>query len=399
MHCRKVKSKSGYAWECFGDGPRDPRTGKRRLIKRRAKTQKEAKERLEKAIEKLHQQIYPELLNEKLTFGQLSKKWLDVYAATGVKRGSVRIREKEVKILNNQFQYLLVTEITHHMYQSMLIELDKGGYAYNTISGVNICANMIFKYAKKNKLINENPREDAFIPKKAVTVKQLEETTIEETYFEKDELLIFLDAVLKIGLELDKERFYTISFSGMRPGELTALKKSDIDFNNNTIRVSKTLYNENNNTKQYSLGTTKTNKIRIIDMDEKIMTMLKKLIQRNDQYKLKYRMMIEDFHDEDFLFQRPNGYPFTVKNLGDRMRRIMKYIDIKKKLTPHSFRHSHISMMTESGIDLPTIMQRVGHEDPDTTLKVYTHVTEKMKVKSIENLSMMNQDLLEKLSF
>src|SRR5699024_11932748 len=77
---------------------------------------------------------------------------------------------------------------------------------------------------------------------------------------------------------------------------------------------------------------------------------------------------------------------------------LMKYTDIKKKLTPHSFRHSHISMMTESGIDLPTIMQRVGHEDPDTTLKVYTHVTEKMKVKSIENLSKMNNDLLENLS-
>ena len=100
MHCRKVKSMSGYAWECFGDAPRDPRTGKRKLIKRRAKTQKEAKKRLEKAIEKLHQQVYPELLNEKLSFGQLSKKWLDVYAATGVKRGSIRIREKEVNILN-----------------------------------------------------------------------------------------------------------------------------------------------------------------------------------------------------------------------------------------------------------------------------------------------------------
>src|SRR5699024_20464 len=203
----------------------------------------------------------------------------------------------------------------HHMYQNMLIELDKSGYARNTISGVNTCANMIFKYAIKNKLINENQREDAFIPKKAVTVKQLEETTLEETYFEKDELFTFLDAVLIIGLELDKERYYTIALSGMRPGELTALKQPDIDFNNNTIRVSKTLNNENNNTKQYSQGTTKTNKIRIIDMDEKIMEMLKKLAQKNDQHQLKHRTIIEDFHDEDFLFQRPNGYPFTVKNL------------------------------------------------------------------------------------
>jgi len=55
-------------------------------------------------------------------------------------------------------------------------------------------------------------------------------------------------------------------------------------------------------------------------------------------------------------------------------------------------------MMTEAGIDLPTIMQRVGHEDPDTTLKVYTHVTEKMKIKSIDHLTHMNEDLLGNLS-
>ena len=47
---------------------------------------------------------------------------------------------------------------------------------------------------------------------------------MEETYFESDELDEFLDMVLKIGLDLDKEWFYTLAFSGMRPGELIALK-------------------------------------------------------------------------------------------------------------------------------------------------------------------------------
>jgi len=56
-------------------------------------------------------------------------------------------------------------------------------------------------------------------------------------------------------------------------------------------------------------------------------------------------------------------------------------------------------MMTEAGVDLPTIMKRVGHEDPDTTLKVYTHVTEKMKVESIDQIATMNKGLLQKLSF
>jgi site-specific recombinase XerD len=36
-------------------------------------------------------------------------------------------------------------------------------------------------------------------------------------------------------------------------------------------------------------------------------------------------------------------------------------------------------MMTESGIDLATIMEKVGHEDMKTTMKIYKHVTNKMK--------------------
>lgn len=205
--------------------------------------------------------------------------------------------------------------------------------------------------------------------------------------------------VFKIGLDLDKEWFYTLAFSGMRPGELIALKKSDLDFENKTIRISKTLTNENNNMREYKLETTKTNKMRIIEMDEKIMGILKRLVHKNDKHKMMYRTQLEDFHDEDFVFQRPNGYPFVTKNIGDRMRRILKYMGFQKKLTPHSFRHTHISMLTEAGDALPTIMKRVGHEDPETTLKVYTHVTEKMKIKSVKNVTAYHSNIIEKLPF
>src|SRR5699024_6476250 len=116
-------------------------------------------------------------------------------------------------------------------------------------------------------------------------------------------------------------------------------------------------------------------------------------------HKMKYRTVIEDFHDEDFVFQRSNGYPFLTKNLSDRMKRLLKFSEVKKELTPHSFRHTHIPMMTEAGAELSTIMERVGHIDPNTTLKDYTHVTEKMKVTSINNVTYHHTDNLEKLSF
>ncbi len=397
MHCKKITIKSGIVWECVEDGPRNPMTGKRNQIRRRGKTQREAKEKVLNEIERLNDTGINSSLSKQMTFDRIADEWIATYAASGVKRGSVRIREKEIKILNKYLANVPISDINHHMYQNVLFTLDKDGYAYNTISGTNTCANMIFKYAKRNRLISINPREDVIVPKKSMTVEELENSNIEETYFEADELDRFLDMALSIGLELDKEWFYLLAFTGMRPGELCALKKSDLNFEDNTIRISKTLYSENNNMRDYVIDTTKTNAMRVIGVDNKIMDMLKKLIHKNDVHKMKYRTMLDDFHDEDFLFQRPNGYPYLIKNISTRMKRLLKFSNVTKKLTPHSFRHTHISMMTESRAELPTIMDRVGHVDPNTTLKVYTHVTDKMKVKSVENLTNYNKEMLYKL--
>ena len=47
------------------------------------------------------------------------------------------------------------------------------------------------------------------------------------------------------------------------------------------------------------------------------------------------------------------------------------------------------SKLTETDIDFPTIMGRVGHEDIDKTKEIYTHTTNKMKNRSMENLSLV----------
>lgn len=57
-----------------------------------------------------------------------------------------------------------------------------------------------------------------------------------------------------------------------------------------------------------------------------------------------------------------------------------------KKISSHIFRHTHISILAELSVPLKAIMERVGHNDPNTTLKIYTHVTDKMKQKTIKQL-------------
>nr|WP_232514312.1 tyrosine-type recombinase/integrase [Staphylococcus nepalensis] len=57
-----------------------------------------------------------------------------------------------------------------------------------------------------------------------------------------------------------------------------------------------------------------------------------------------------------------------------------------KKVTSHTFRHTHISLLVEMNVSLKAIMKRVGHTDEKTTIQIYTHVTEKMDKQLTEKL-------------
>jgi integrase len=259
---------------------------------------------------------------------------------------------------------------------------------------------MIFRYAVRDKLIKDDPTVGANVPKKRKTVAEIKESPIEESYLERNELEEFLLAVRVHGLHLDLERFYTLAFTGMRSGELCALQKEDLDFENNIIHINKTLYSESNNMRDYELTPPKTDgSIREISIEQPIMDMLKRLVRQNDKYKLQYRHLHEDYHDMNFVFCRDTGYPFAPKNIGLRMERLVGKTTIKKNATPHIFRHTHISMLTEAEVDIATIMARVGHEDIETTMRVYTHVTNKMKKDASVKINNLYGNILQSINY
>jgi integrase len=397
----KAKNKQGYKWVCVKDGPQDPVTGERNQVARRGDTKKEAEARVDEAIRKLKDHGIDEKKIKKLPFDKIAWEWLSTYARGKVKASTVRVREKEIKIILKHYAHVNIDKVTSRMHQKMLNDLDDKGYAVKdkngdliykpytktTIEGVHTTAGMIFKYAIKEKLRRDNPCIGAVIPEKKLTVEEIENNTIEEKYLEKDELFKFLDTTKQYGLHEDVEIFYLLAFSGMRSGELCALKWADINFETNEIRITKTLYNPNNNMRQYELTPPKTKgSIRTFDIDDSIMDLLKAYKKKQAKIKLANRAKYPDYHDKNFVFCHENGYPYIQKNIITRMNRLLKKTSIKKHATPHIFRHTHISMLAEAEVGINTIMKRVGHDDMNTTQKIYTHVTEKMKKNATEKI-------------
>lgn len=338
---------------------------------------------------------------KKTSFRDVAYEWLDVYSKGDVKASTIRLRSKTLLVLLKHIFQTGIDSVTHTQYQKILNALFDEGYSQSCIHSIHIAANIIFDWSILNNMRQDNPCKGAKIPKRRLTIAEIERDIMSEKYLEKEELSEFLEAVNERGLNGDKEAFYLLAFSGLRPGELCALKWTDLNFKMHVIRVTKTLYSPDNKLSSYQITPPKTTgSIRSFDLDEVIITMLKKFKEDQEARQKRYMKVNPDFHNEKFIFTRDNGIPINQKFLLDRMNRLLKRTSITKHATPHIFRHTHVSMLTEAGVDLPTIMARVGHDDAKTTLKIYTHVTKKMKKDASEKVkihfeSILNPDKLQ----
>ncbi len=397
MYFEKIdaNNKQGYKYICIGDGPPDPVTGKRTQIKRRGDTKKEASARVKQAVDLLKERGINEKKLKSITFEMVAQEWLEEYSR-GKKNSTIRVRKNEISTLNGYIAKTNIDKISSKGYQRILNDLSDKGRARTTIEGVHVTAGMVMRYAAKEKYIKDNPCVGAVIPSKALTVEDIERNPVEEGYLEHKEITEFLEAVKVHGMEYDLERFYLLAFTGLRSGELCALKWSDVDFERNTIRITKTLYNPDNNMLKYELTPPKTAAaIRTVDVNDKIMIILKELYTKCKTLIAAIAELTDEYHDEDFIFCRENGTPYIQKSIINRMQRILDKTSITKRATPHIFRHTHISMMAEAGVDITTIMKRVGHDDMKTTLKIYTHVTDKMKSNAADKVNDHFQSILQ----
>ncbi|RSK29209.1 site-specific integrase [Bacillus sp. HMF5848] len=391
--CKKKKCTCGSKWAFTVDIGFDPLTGKRKQkVKSGFSTKQEAVETAATLIHELNQGTYLEETDK--IFSDFAKEWLTVYSeAKDVKPGTIRVRKHEISKLLPYFSQLKLKDINRKMYQDALNDLKEKGYSDSTRDGVNRTGRMIFRKALELELLKKDPTEFAYVKKDKKTIEQLEEEEV-PNYLEKEELALFLKTAKENGLEHDYLAFLILSYSGIRAGELIALKWKDIDFVNHTINITKTCYNPSNNALKYQLGTPKTRKSRRkIIVDEDVINALQEHKKVQDEV---IERLGDSYYNQDFIFakmQRQYGYPIVIKNVRDRMKRLLKIACLNEDLTPHSLRHTHTSLLAEARVSLEQIMDRLGHTDDQITKNVYLHVTQEMKKEASQKFGELMRSL------
>ena len=329
-----------------------------------------------------------------VTFKEMSEQFLEHYLSQGAKISSHRARKKALAHIIDRIGTTPIQKITVKMYQDSIDALAKK-YSYNYMASIHSSANMVFKYACDMKVIKESPIKGAKLPKQKKIVEELKEDNISEKFLEKKELEEFLLVAKNEGIEGDLLAFTLLSYTGMRVGEMLALKWSDIDFKNHTLRIYKTYYNESNNKKKYEILTPKTEgSIRTIEFNPVLDGLFEEHREFQERNKQDYEML---YHDDEFIFTTKDGYPQTIKQISLRLKRLLEKTSIKKNITPHSFRHTHTSLLIEANVHIKEIQERLGHSDINTTMGIYAHMTKNMKKKASTKFGKLMNSLSEKI--
>jgi len=207
------------------------------------------------------------------------------------------------------------------------------------ISGIKA----FYKYLILEDLITNDPTdllESPKIPEKLPVVLAIEEI---------DELISAIDLSTNEG-HRNKAILETLYSCGLRVSELVGLKLSDCHFKDNYIIV-----------------TGKGDKQRIVPIGEKAINDINYYIQG-------YRNHMKiDADYENILFLNRRGKQLTRVMIFTIIKRLAEKIELKKNISPHTFRHSFATHLLDGGADLRAIQEMLGHESIVTT-EIYTHL-------------------------
>ncbi|MEJ6399962.1 site-specific integrase [Nicoliella lavandulae] len=356
----------------------DLQTGKQKQTTRRGfKTKKEASLELSRLQLEIAQGGIKQENNIK--FEDVYKQWYQAYintvrestyARTGgmfknhilVTFGDKRIRTIKIndvqKAVNQWFKIAPATFTKWYHYTSMVFDYAiKEGYIDNTASA--------------------NPCKLISIPK-----KQDEKGDKFANFWNKQQLARFFKCI-DPNKELEKfTLFRVLAFAGLRRGECLALTWDDINFSENTIRVNKTLTQGLRGKQIVQAPKTKKGR-RTIILDSSTINYLKRWRTAQKQ---RYLMLgFNTFKKSQLVFATTTNTHKCLNTPAKWLNLIIKENGLTK-ITVHGFRHTHASALFASGASIKEVQERLGHEDVQTTMNVYTHVTKQQNKDAVNKL-------------
>ena len=310
------------------------------------------------------------------TYKELASLWWESYKHTVKPNTQLNVR----RLLDNHILPLfgsykldkLTTPLIQNVVNKLADKTNKGEEGaflyYDSLHALN---KRILQYGVVMQAIPFNPAREVILPRNTQKAKREK-----VKHFENQELKKFLDYL--DSLNLNKFRYYYentlykfLLATGCRINETLALSWSDIDLENSVVHITKTL-----NYKQETNSPKSKSSLRDIDIDQATVSMLKQYKRRQVQEAWQLGRS-ETVVFSDFIHEYPNN-----RTLQTRLRTHFKRAKVTN-IGFHGFRHTHASLLLNSGIPYKELQHRLGHSTLSITMDVYSHLSKENAKKAV----------------
>ena len=310
------------------------------------------------------------------TYKELASLWWESYKHTVKPNTQLNVR----RLLDNHILPLfgsykldkLTTPLIQNIVNKLADKTNKGEEGaflyYDSLHALN---KRILQYGVVMQAIPFNPAREVILPRNTQKAKREK-----IKHFDNHELKKFLDYL--DSLNLNKFRYYYentlykfLLATGCRINEALALSWSDIDLDNAVVHITKTL-----NYKQETNSPKSKSSLRDIDIDQATVSMLKqyRLRQTKEAWKIGKS---ESIVFSDFIHEFPNN-----RTLQTRLRTHFKRANVTN-IGFHGFRHTHASLLLNSGIPYKELQHRLGHSTLSMTMDIYSHLSKENAKKAV----------------
>lgn len=198
--------------------------------------------------------------------------------------------------------------------------------------------------------------------------------SVEPPKSQRSELEILTEAEVKTVLQKLRGRsiylLVTLGLStGMRRGEMLALRWKDIDLEAGKIRVEHSLEQTRAGLRFKSPKT--RHGLRSLSISRSVVAELKSHKKKQSEQRLALGLGKDT--GTGLVFRRPDGEPMLPNSVSTEWRRLVVALGLPK-VSLHAWRHTHASQLIASGMDVLKISRRLGHGSPSITLDVYGHL-------------------------
>ncbi len=375
----------------------DVLTGKKVQTNVTAKTKKAIKTKAQQAITDFNLNGCTRLENTEFkTFGELTMNWWE-HHQVGLKQATIHNRGSYINnYIIPELGACKINKISTRLIQATVNKWATNAnstvrntkYATKSYGAILATIRTVFKYGKNLGVVSTNPALDVILPK----VKRQKTRSI--AYFDTETLIrwhAYLDTLPDDDMGLLKKTLYQLLLAtGMRISEALALTWSSIDFNTNTLHVEPIVGDDG---QIVEMPKTKSS-VRDISFDSRTKIMLKIYQQRQNLIYSKINKSSNDIVFAHNFFQK-HGLYYTPGNMRAKLRIDLKKFGIYEKgMAFHIFRHTHASILLNSGVGYKEISQRLGHSDIRITMNLYSHLSKEKASKVADVFEEYQKELI-----